>query len=32
MTNANEMVQVLLDRVACGRLSRRHFLTVALPN
>jgi putative tryptophan/tyrosine transport system substrate-binding protein len=23
MTNANEMVQVLLDRVACGRLSRR---------
>jgi choline dehydrogenase len=27
MTNANEMMQVLLDRVACGQLSRRSFLT-----
>jgi choline dehydrogenase len=29
MTNANETMQVLLDRVASGRLSRRRFLTVA---
>ena len=29
MTNANEMMQVLLDQVASGQLSRRRFLTVA---
>jgi choline dehydrogenase len=29
MTNANEMMQVLLDHVASGQLSRRRFLTVA---
>jgi choline dehydrogenase len=29
MTNANEMMQVLLDQVASGLLSRRRFLTVA---
>jgi choline dehydrogenase len=29
MTNANEMIQVLLDQVASGRLSRRSFMTVA---
>jgi choline dehydrogenase len=29
MTNANEMMRVLLDRVACGQLSRRRFLIVA---
>jgi choline dehydrogenase len=29
MTNTNEMMQVLLDRVASGQLSRRRFLTVA---
>ena len=28
MTNAIEMMQILLDRVASGRLSRRRFLTV----
>jgi choline dehydrogenase-like flavoprotein len=29
MTNANEMIQVLLDQVASGVLSRHRFLTVA---
>jgi choline dehydrogenase len=29
MTNANETMQVLLDQVASGQLSRRRFLTVA---
>jgi choline dehydrogenase len=29
VTNANEMMQVLLDQVASGQLSRRRFLTVA---
>ena len=29
MTHANEMMQVLLDQVASGQLSRRRFLTVA---
>ena len=29
MTNANEMMQILLDRVASGRLSRRRFMTIA---
>ncbi|PSJ60882.1 GMC family oxidoreductase [Pseudaminobacter soli (ex Li et al. 2025)] len=29
MPNANERMQVLLDRVASGRLSRRRFLSVA---
>jgi choline dehydrogenase-like flavoprotein len=29
MTNANEMMQVLLDQVASGQLSRRRFVTVA---
>jgi choline dehydrogenase len=29
MTNANEMMRVLLDQVASGRLSRRRFLTIA---
>jgi choline dehydrogenase len=29
MTNANEMIQVLLDRVVSGQLSRRRFMTVA---
>ena len=28
MTNANEMIQVLLDQVASGQLSRRRFMTV----
>jgi len=29
MSNANEMIQVLLDQVASGHLSRRRFMTVA---
>jgi choline dehydrogenase len=29
MTNANEMMQVLLDQLASGQLSRRRFMTVA---
>ena len=29
MTNANEAMQVLLDQVASGQLSRRRLLTVA---
>jgi choline dehydrogenase-like flavoprotein len=29
MSNANEMIQVLLDQVASGQLSRRRFMTVA---
>jgi choline dehydrogenase len=29
MSNANEMMQVLLDQVASGRLSRRQFLSAA---
>jgi hypothetical protein len=28
MTNANEMIQVLLDQVASGQLSKRRFMTV----
>jgi secreted PhoX family phosphatase len=30
MTNANEAMQVLLDRVANGQLNRRQFMTVAI--
>jgi choline dehydrogenase len=29
MTNANEFIQVLLDRVATAQMSRRNFLTLA---
>jgi choline dehydrogenase len=29
MSNANEIIQVLLDQVASGQLSRRRFMTVA---